>query len=234
MTNWTIMLRDKVIRQFSLNEGEQITIGRGKDCDITIDNTAISRQHISIAMHNGIYFISDLGSTNGSFVNGKKINTDEPISETDSIEFGKFALISIPEDPGVNKMSSMTADTMDMDDETIFVTNQHPTEGNKKQFKPKTEGPHLKVLQGNVTPSEISLFGKSSIKIGKEPHCELVLSGWFIAQAQCYIIKRDKGYYLVPQKSWVGTFVNNTKTTNERLLRPGDIITIRQISIRFE
>jgi len=35
--------------------------------------------------------------------------------------------------------------------------------------------------------------------------------GWFVAQAQAYIIKRDNAYQLVPQKSWAGTYVNNSK-----------------------
>ena len=234
MTDWAIMLHNKIIKRFSLSEGEQVSIGRESTCDITIDNTAISRQHVSLALHNGIYFISDLGSTNGTFVNSKKITSDKPVSQDDTIEFGKFILSVIQENKIPTKApTSVATDMMDMDDETIFVNNQRPS-NQKKQFKPKTSGPALKVLQGNTSPKEFSLAGKSSIKIGKDQSCDLRLKGWLIAYAQCYIIKRDQIYYLIPQKSWTGTFVNNSKITSEHTLRPGDIIKIRDIIIRFE
>jgi len=234
MGNWTIMLRDKVIKHFSLSEGEVVSIGRGQDCNITIDNTAISRQHVSLALNGGIYFVSDLGSTNGTFVNGKRVSKDEPVSENDNIEFGKFTLSISQEDENNKVSSSVSADTLDMDDETVFVSKKHAPASPAKRFKPRKAGPYLKVLQGNASPTELALEGKSSIKIGKDSSCDLILSGWLIAQAQCYIIKRDKGYYLVPQKSWAGTFINDTKISSERMLRTGDIIKIRQLIIRFE
>jgi len=234
MADWTIMLHDKIIKRFSLSEGEQVSIGRGNNCDITIDNTAISRQHVSLALRDGIYFISDLGSTNGTFVNGNKITSDEPVSEVDTVEFGKFTLSAVQENEIPAKVSaSVAADMMDMDDETIFVNTQRPPD-TEKQFKPKASGPTLQVLHGNATPKEFSLAGKSSIKIGKDHSCDLMLKGWLIAQAQCYIIKRDRGYCMVPQKSWAGTYVNDSKISGEYTLRAGDIIKIRDVTIRFE
>jgi pSer/pThr/pTyr-binding forkhead associated (FHA) protein len=231
MADWMIMLRDKVIKRFSLGEGDNISIGRGKDCDITIDNTAISRRHISISLNSGIYFVSDLGSTNGTFVNGKKISKDEPVSENDNIEFGKFALSINHQDENKQAPVSTAADSLDIDDETVFVSNNRPQV--KKQIKPKQAGPQLTILQGGNV-NAIPLAGKGSVKIGKSPSCDLILSGWFIAPAQCYIIRRDKGFYIVPQKSWVATLINGKKISGERLLRPGDIIKIRQNTIRFE
>ncbi len=234
MSDWKIMLHDKLIKHFSINEGETVSMGRGKDCTITIDNTAISRQHVSLALNNGIYFVSDLGSTNGTFVNGKRISKDEPVSEDDNIEFGKFSLAISQTGENNQTANSVAAETMDIDDETIFVSHKQPQATAQKRFKPKANGPQLKVLQGNVQPAEFSLEGKSSIKIGKDNSCDLVLHGWFIAQTQCYIIKRDKKYYLVPQKSWANTFINDIKITTEHILRPGDIIKIRQTTIRFD
>ncbi len=234
MEDWTIMLRDKVIKHFSLSEGEVVSIGRGQDCNITIDNTAISRQHVSLALNGGIFLVSDLGSTNGTFVNGKRVSQDEPVSENDNIEFGKFTLSISQEDENNKVASSVSADTLDMDDETVFVSKKRVPTSPIKRFKPRNAGPHLKVLQGNGSPTELALEGRNSIKIGKDSSCDLILSGWLIAQAQCYIIKRDKGYYVVPQKSWAGTFINDTKISSEHILRAGDIIKIRRLIIRFE
>ena len=234
MNDWMIKLHDTVIKTFPIKEGQTITIGRGKECDITIDNTAISRQHISLSLTHGIYFLSDLGSTNGSFVNGKKIGTDEPITETDTILFGKFTLSPILGGEETAKVSvSMSADTMGHDDATVFVSGKKPAPAGT-HFKPKPVGPRLIVLKGDGSPRELSLAGTSSMKIGKDPSCDLVISGWFVSQTQAYIIKRDNVYLLVPQKSWAGTYVNDTKISSEHTLRPGDIITIRGNSLRFD
>ena len=234
MADWTVRLNDKTIKSFSISEGETISIGRGKECDVSIDNTAISRRHVSLALNGGIYFVSDLGSTNGTFVNGKKIGVDELVSETDDILFGKFHLCQAAESDYASELSSsVSADLMDMEDEKIFVTGKQKSAA-KKQFAPKGKGPHLKVLQGNGSPKDLSLAGKNSVKIGKDPSCDMVITGWFVAKAQCYIIKREKDYCLVPQKSWAGTFINNEKASGEHPLRSGDIIKIRHTTIRFD
>ncbi|HFQ80075.1 MAG TPA: FHA domain-containing protein, partial [Desulfobacterales bacterium] len=201
MTDWIITLHDKTIRRFTIKAGQQLSIGRGQDCDITIDNKAVSRRHVSLTFQNGMYFVSDLGSTNGTLVNGKKITVDEPISEEDRIEFGKFTLAPAAGKEDETGAGSSTAVDLDMNDETIFVRAQ-TTVSSGKTFQPKTDGPHLTVVQGNGQPDKLALHHKSSIKIGKAADCDLIVKGWFIAPAQCYIIKQDKGYCLIPQKSW--------------------------------
>ncbi len=234
MTDWIITLHDKTIKRFSISAGQQLSIGRGQDCDITIDNKAISRRHVSLAFQNGIYFVSDLGSTNGTLVNGRKITVDEPVSEEDRIEFGKFTLSpAVREDDEQGTGTSAAAGDLDMNDETIFVRPQAASKP-RKAFQPKSRGPRLTVIQGSGQPDKLALQGKSSIKIGKAEDCDLIVKGWFIAPAQCYIIKQDKGYCLIPQKSWAATLVNGIKTSRERPLRSGDIIKIRQNIIRFD
>ena len=234
MTDWTIKLHDTIIKTFPIADGQTITIGRGTECDISIDNTAISRQHISLCKNSGIYFVSDLGSTNGCFVNGKKIDTDEPVSGADSIVFGKFTLA--PADPigSTNRIAaSVSTAMMDIDDETIFVTGKKQPLSTR-QFKAKVAGPTLTVISGGASPKELSLAGISSVKIGNDPSCDIMIPGWFVAKTQAYIIKRDNAYLLVPQKSWVGTYLNDCKLGSEQTLRSGDIITIRGSSFRFD
>lgn len=234
MIDWTIKLHDTIIKTFPIAEGQTITIGRGKECDISIDNTAISRQHISISMNSGIYFVSDLGSTNGSFVNGKKIDIDEPVAESDTIVFGKFILTPAdPMDFDSRVSASVATDMMNIDDETVFVTGKKKPAASA-QFKAKGVGPKITLIKGNASPQNLSLAGISSLKIGNDPSCDLIISGWFIAKAQAYIIKKESDYLLVPQSSWVGTYLNDCKISNEQILRSGDIITIRGTSIRFD
>lgn len=236
MAEWTITLNDKVIKRFTINEGQKVSIGRGSEADVVVDNTAISRLHTSLERVGGIYLISDLGSLNGTFVNDVKVKTDMPIAKTDDIKIGKFRLA--PATDNARELSSSSVAALDMDDETVFV-GSHAKSATEESPKltprvKKKGGRRLTVISGEATPAKVSLEGRSSIKIGKDPSCDLVIPGWLVAKAQCYLISRDGKYFLLPQRSWAGTFVNGDKIKAERELRPEDIIEIRQARILFD
>lgn len=72
------LIRDVNRREYVLHTGESV-IGSGKDADIMLtDNSAISRKHARLFVSNGEYFIEDLGSTNGTRVNGEVLIPHAP------------------------------------------------------------------------------------------------------------------------------------------------------------
>ena len=54
-------------------EGDQITIGRDSVNEIVINDAEISRRHARLTFQGGKYVLEDLGSTNGTFVNGQRL-----------------------------------------------------------------------------------------------------------------------------------------------------------------
>jgi len=81
-----------------LIEGGEV-IGRGKDCDIFIDDKKISRNHAEINIKNGKLFLKDLGSSNGTFKNGNRVRKELNLSNGDIISFEKHVFtveISMP------------------------------------------------------------------------------------------------------------------------------------------
>jgi len=80
---------------FAFSKKEAITIGRiGYDADIEINDKKVSRQHGVIKVVDEKLFITDLASTNGIYINGKRIPSGElvPISEKDVIQIGSSEL----------------------------------------------------------------------------------------------------------------------------------------------
>ena len=63
----------------------QVTIGRGSDCDIVLPDRQVSRFHARIERENGGFLIRDLGSKNGTYVNGQEIR-DRPYGLKDGDE----------------------------------------------------------------------------------------------------------------------------------------------------
>src|SRR6188768_3656856 len=59
--------------EYPLSEGQEIVIGRSSELDMVLVEEMVSRKHARIALAQGVITIEDLGSTNGTFVNGEKV-----------------------------------------------------------------------------------------------------------------------------------------------------------------
>lgn len=70
----------------------QLTIGRGEECGIRLDGLLISNRHASVAKTTSGVAIEDLGSTNGTYVNGERITGRKIIQPQDVIQIGPFVL----------------------------------------------------------------------------------------------------------------------------------------------
>jgi pSer/pThr/pTyr-binding forkhead associated (FHA) protein len=81
----------KVLREIESTR-EQITIGRDAENNVHIDNIAVSGKHARITKGPDHYFIEDLNSLNGTFVNQEKI-TKRVLKENDAITIGKHTLV---------------------------------------------------------------------------------------------------------------------------------------------
>jgi ABC-type multidrug transport system ATPase subunit/pSer/pThr/pTyr-binding forkhead associated (FHA) protein len=79
-----------------LKSKNRIFLGRGSDCDVILNNNTISKHHASITLskssNDNVYFLEDLNSTNGTFVNGRKIKGIKKINIHDKIYIGRYQL----------------------------------------------------------------------------------------------------------------------------------------------
>lgn len=67
---------------------EEMTIGRAAGCAVSIEDPLISQLHARIFRRDGQYFIEDLGSTNGTFLNRKRVGGPIPIAANDRVSMG--------------------------------------------------------------------------------------------------------------------------------------------------
>lgn len=73
--------------------GGVFEIGRSSKCDLTIDQDSVSRHHARIARsRDGHYTVADLGSTNGTYVNGIQIDRPRRLAPGDVVRVGETDL----------------------------------------------------------------------------------------------------------------------------------------------
>lgn len=69
------------------------TLGRSRRCDIVVDDPNVSRTHAEVRPRGGGWVLSDLGSTNGSRLNGRRLDGPEKLEPGDQIQLGTTTLI---------------------------------------------------------------------------------------------------------------------------------------------
>ncbi len=95
MAKIIIKFNNEVIDHVDLKQGD-MKIGRKPGCEIMIDNLAISGEHANIFTVGEDSFIQDMGSTNGTFINNKKI-TKHHLKNGDAVVIGKHTLVYLTE-----------------------------------------------------------------------------------------------------------------------------------------
>jgi pSer/pThr/pTyr-binding forkhead associated (FHA) protein len=73
--------------RFPVRQGE-ITLGRSRYCTVIVDNPTTSRQHAAIRVQGDAVTVFDLGSRNGTLVNGERISAPTPIKLGDVVGIG--------------------------------------------------------------------------------------------------------------------------------------------------
>lgn len=94
MPKLTVSLPDGTENVHELND-DQITVGRVDDNMIVIGDISVSSHHAELTLQDGDYILRDIGSTNGTRVNGRDVpeGQDTPLQDGDSVLFGKVSTL---------------------------------------------------------------------------------------------------------------------------------------------
>ncbi|MEO1575342.1 MAG: FHA domain-containing protein, partial [Pseudomonadota bacterium] len=119
-----VLLRDGEIVKRHVLENRRVLIGRDADNDLPVASEFISRHHAQISFYRGAYWVMDLKSTNGTFVNGKRIRRCR-LNDRDVIALGHHRVVfQNPFERAASESDDKTAHLSDFQGTSVLDPDQ--------------------------------------------------------------------------------------------------------------
>jgi hypothetical protein len=222
---------------------ERMTIGRRPANDIHIDNLAVSGEHATIVTIGNDSFLEDLGSTNGTLVNGKQIKK-HVLQHGDALEFGKYQLRYINE----AAMSAASTIASQEDFEKTMIIRP----STMKPIAPVVDAGNMQSsnlqmaasspLQASATPAapaEEAIIGRVQVLNGPSTGKELVLNKALTTLGKpgvqvAVITKRPQGYFITHVEGQSHPVVNGKSAgAQAHSLNDHDVIELAGVKMEF-
>jgi predicted component of type VI protein secretion system len=245
MAKLYLKFEDSILKEYDLNSGSTITIGRLPDNGIYIDNLAVSGHHARILWEGSQFVLEDNNSLNGTFVNNRRISRT-PLRHGDNVLVGKH-IIAFWDEGAQSAVGAVAtepvpaAPAMSGLDSTVVLDTRKA----KEMIAQAADGGHvvaavpakeriglLHVMSGKTDQPQYVLSGKLTL-IGKSDMATIKLKGWFAPKVAGVINKRDGKYFVAPSEPKIKVNVNGTKIPGPTELGDGDLIEVGGVKLTF-
>ncbi len=192
-------------------------IGRDSASDLVVRDSLASREHAVVRETGGEFLLEDLASRNGTLLNGVRIDRPMPLHDGDEIGIGALRLQFVFKVEPPRAAPTHTEEletTMLLMDEAIL----------QQALKPP-QRPHslrLEMLTGAQKGAVLTLSDKTVI--GRS-HADINTDDPKVSRRHAAIERRSDGYYLTDLNSTNGSFINDHKVADQRLI-DGDLIRV--------
>jgi len=177
------------------------TLGRSSANIIQVKDSEASRQHCKIEKDGGSFKLIDLGSRNGTKLNGTKVTT-QTLKPGDKVVIGKFAMtFDAPMTVSADELGA-TVEVDTVDEKDVSPSAAAAASGGPRYLVEFTEG---------VQKGETFDIGTETITMGRHPSNTVVLKDESASAYHAEISKEPIGYVVVDLGSTNGTFVNGEK-----------------------
>lgn len=241
-----------VIKDIVIDKDE-ISIGRKSSNDVALDNQAVSGTHCKIRKEKDDYVLVDMESTNGTFLNGRKV-TREKLKHKDAIRVARYSIEFLWEAKAFEEFSKnppsnvvIEPDVAVAPERTIAPTNDKAPE--KAPFGIPPEPPKqigatlkgdrvlpeasgiIKVISGGEGPMEIRLTELMTY-IGTGSQAAIKIKGFMAPELAAAISRRPDGYFLKAVKAGYPK-VNGINVTDQIFLESGALIEVGGTNMVF-
>lgn len=212
-----------------LSDREHIFIGRSPSNDISFDAASVSGKHACITRQGNDYFVCDLQSRNGTFLNGTQLapNEQHPLRSGDTIRVTPYEI-------GIRFGLDVLVESSE---NTQMLQQQLLQQILPGLFDYEEVPPKLVLVSGFAGPLFLELNGlNTDFKIGRSPHCDLVIQDENISREHVHIRRLTKGVFVRDNNSRNGVVVNGSRIPRNTEVRiyDRDEVVLGTIKLRFE
>lgn len=222
---------------------QETIIGRDERADLVFNSAAVSRRHARIILRDGQYFVQDLGSSNGTFVNGQRVQQSTALKDGDEIGLSQAIVMRFHAASAGEASSSSEASSEDvrtMMQATVYSVDEDvpATSGIEKaqvaQAQQAPDAPRLIVQVVDQSPQAHELHDEV-ITLGRAEDNDIVLPSRIVSRYHARLEKSGATYRLVvlPQVSNAVSYQGEA-LQEPRLLRHGDQLHIGQDDSPFQ
>lgn len=177
-------------REFELTQ-QDIIIGRDSAVDLVIPAQSVSRKHARISWQDGEYFIQDLGSSNGTFLNGNPLSsTPNPIQAGDQIRLGQEVSLVVIGTIHLDNMAQTRISSSGLSQVAETLLNMPSPEESLQR------PPTLQVEVAGEATRNYSLV-KDVMTIGRSDDNDIVISSKLVSRYHARLEQSDQGYRFV-------------------------------------
>ncbi len=218
--------------EFELIKPEMV-IGRDDDVDLTIPSQAVSRRHARLLREAEGYVVEDLGSSNGTYVNGQKLSGRRVLKTGDQIRLGR-AVTLVYEAPKVDVSETSIASDASESAKTVArptpempVGSMQTVIGEMPVVSQIDAGPpQLVVAIAGESPQTYLLTGQS-LTIGRQEGNDIVITSPLVSRNHARLDKVDGGYKLTMSPEAKNHILfEGRDLEGSHILRHGDILRI--------
>jgi pSer/pThr/pTyr-binding forkhead associated (FHA) protein len=214
-----------------------LSVGRKPDNDIVIDNPAVSGHHCRLSLQGGAYFVEDLESTNGTYLNEKRIKK-AGLHHNDMVGVAKHSLVFLEDQPAEPAKPPVPEAPPAKDGTMVMSPEQQAKALASAAASVRPEAPKagvLRVLKGAVDRNEYELTGLSTY-IGKSDRVQVPIKGSGLfgsaPEVAASIHRKADGFVLVAVEDRYPK-VNGRAVSGSVLLQEGDIIDCGATTMQF-
>jgi len=229
MARLLLTFKKEFVRNHLIVPGAIVTVGRDQNNDIVIDHPSVSKLHAKIRQDEQGLYLSDLGSTNGTFVNDDKVMECQ-LAHQDWISIGKHVLIvdlyeTLSLEATVQMLKAGSSGTADAEGTMMLDMNQSTSHWQPLDY--------LNFLSGEQKDLELA---NEPVTIGKNSEADVVIGGlWSLLAGQptATINKQGNDYFLDYVSGLLRPKVNGTPVKKPIKLRHQDIIQVGPVKIQL-
>lgn len=179
---------------YSFAPDDVVLVGRSRRCGLRLDSTGVSSEHAQVGYDNGMFWVEDLGSTNGTYIAGKLIAGRQYLPVGEFVQIGGDCFLA-----GVSQELEYEQVTRQASQQIASIPDL------------SADYPRILTMSEHVQPRQLKVGKKKRVTVGRDSGSDLWVSASHISFNHLEIFYNSQSASAVTDTSSNGTYLNGMR-----------------------